>query len=335
MPTIHVLNQFVWPDAAPTSLYSEQLADALVARGHTVRLVGTTGHYRGLERPAPQAQLLRLPVRRFPRRSLPGVFLEYALTHRCFQGYLRREVQAGDVVVATSAPPSTPWLIAAIRRRGAKAVYRLHDYYPELARSVWRYPEWLRRMLRRRWDGALAQWDGVLKIGANLAYHGPNAEVLPDWAPFEFSAEERAAHPVRPKTALYAGNFGYAHDVGHFLVLAERLRDEGYHIVARGDGPGFQRLPAWIECGPPYPDATQLRAALLEAEVHLIAAHPDFQEALFPSKIWNSLEAGRRVAASGFAGTMAEELERFQRIDHRQNRSLAAQAVERFAGLRS
>lgn len=331
MGRIHLLNQFVWPDAAPTSIYSEQLADELVALGESVCLVGTNGHYRQLDRPAPRSELTRLPIRRFPRHFLPGVFLEYALTARVFRRYLREQVQPGDTVVATSAPPTTPWLIGTIRRRGAKAVYRLHDYYPELARAVWRYPDFVRRGLRRAWDRSLARWDAVLKVGENLGYRGANARVFPDWAPFQFTEAERAAHPVRPGTALYAGNFGYAHDVDRFLPVAEQLRAEGYRLVARGDGPGFRRLPDWIECGPAFPDEAGLRAALLEAEVHLIAAHPDFQEALFPSKVWNSLEAGRRLVSSGFEGVMASELARFQREDHRGHRRAAALAVQAIA----
>jgi len=332
MRTIHVLTQFVWPDAAPTSLYSEQLADELVKRGHRVRLVGTTGHYRSLERPAPLAQLIRLPVRRFPRGVLAAVFLEYAMAHRCLRSYIKRDVSAGDTVVATSAPPSTPWLLGAIRSRNARAIYRLHDYYPELIRAVWEYPAPVRRVLRARWDAAMAGWDAVLKIGANQAYHRANAQVLHDWAPFEFNADERAANPVEPKTALYAGNFGYAHDLASFLVTAKQLQAEGFRIIARGDGPGFAKLPEWIEAAPPYPDAASLRAGLLRAEVHLIAAHPAYQEALFPSKIWNSLEAGRRVVGSGFAGLMAKELSVMLATDHRANRAKAADAVERLLG---
>jgi hypothetical protein len=46
-----------------------------------------------------------------------------------------------------------------------------------------------------------------------------------------------------------------------------------------------------------------------EAEVHLVAGHPRFPDAVFPSKFWNARATGRPVLASGFAGVMAEELE--------------------------
>jgi hypothetical protein len=41
----------------------------------------------------------------------------------------------------------------------------------------------------------------------------------------------------------------------------------------------------------------------------LIAAHPKIQHAIFPSKIWNSIAAGRRLVCTGFTGAMLEELE--------------------------
>jgi len=43
--------------------------------------------------------------------------------------------------------------------------------------------------------------------------------------------------------------------------------------------------------------------------VHLIAAHPKIQHAIFPSKIWNSIAAGRRLICTGFEGAMQRELE--------------------------
>ena len=57
----------------------------------------------------------------------------------------------------------------------------------------------------------------------------------------------------------------------------------------------------------PHPD--ELKRDLLRHEVHLIAAHPKIQHAIFPSKIWNSIAAGRRLICTGFEGEMADELE--------------------------
>lgn len=301
---IHILNQYLWPDSAPTGLYAEMLADRLTAEGTEVVLVGGGGTYRASQRSAPATRIVRLRAQKGRRGSHLSTLGEYWSVSRAFHEYLQEEVRAGDVVVVTSAPPSTIYLHRVIRSRGATAIYWLQDYYPDLLRGVWRYPEIIRRMLEAHWLHQLQQWNHVVKSGANLGYHGANATVIRNWPTLEFpdpSAPE-------PATALYTGNFGYGHDVPSFVAVCDELKQQGYLVTVRGDGPGMSMLPSWIETGPAFASAEELHQALLSHEVHLVAAHPEIRTAIFPSKIWNSLAAGRRVVASGFAGEMAEEL---------------------------
>ena len=89
----------------------------------------------------------------------------------------------------------------------------------------------------------------MFKVGANLGYHGPNARVFREWPAWEFTAAERAAHSVQPRTALYAGNLGYAHDRDALLAAAAELRADGFTVSMRGDGPGMRNLPSWVEGG--------------------------------------------------------------------------------------
>ncbi|MGB8341787.1 MAG: hypothetical protein WCE51_09355, partial [Chthoniobacterales bacterium] len=77
----------------------------------------------------------------------------------------------------------------------------------------------------------------------------------------------------------------------------------------RADGRGVALLPAWLKAKPLHANPDLLREDLLRHEVHLIAAHPTIQHAIFPSKIWNSLAARRRLICTGFTGAMLEELE--------------------------
>ena len=69
-----------------------------------------------------------------------------------------------------------------------------------------------------------------------------------------------------------------------------------------------RKLPRWLAPQPLQNDATKLRDDLLRHEVHLVAANPKITQAIFPSKIWNSLAAGRELVCTGFAGEMATEL---------------------------
>jgi hypothetical protein len=305
MATFHILTQYIWPDAAPTGLYAEHLATRLHEQGYDVRLIGGQGNYRTLSRDKPPVPILHLDHYQGRRGSLTQTFVEYASVKRMFATYIGNFVRQGDVVVVTSAPPNTVHLAGSIKQRRAHAIYWLQDYYPELVRGIHEYPAALRRAFRRYWDRQLSQWDRVVKIGANLGGPSHNSVVIRNWPTFNFET----AVPCDPWTALYSGNLGYGHDVQLLVAACEQLRDAGYTITMRADGPGVRHLPAWIKVQPLHADPDKLKADLQRYEVHLIAAHPKITRAIFPSKIWNSIAAGRRLVCTGFAGEMATELE--------------------------
>ncbi len=306
MATVHILTQYIWPDAAPTGLYAEQLAERLQANGCEVRLVGGRGGYRALHRAKPDVPIVYLPHRKGQRGSLLQTFAEYASVTRAFKDYIGRHVRPDDVVIVSSAPPNTVGLARAIQRRGARAIYWLQDYYPELIRGLREYPAMMRRAFRRYWDRRLGRWDTVVKIGANLGGPERNAVVIRNWPTMEIDG---ASISPEPMTALYSGNLGYGHDISLLVQACEKLRDAGYRITMRCDGRGVHRLPAWLKPVPLHDDPAELRDDLLRHEVHLVAADPRITEAVFPSKIWNSLAAGRRLICTGFAAKMADELE--------------------------
>ena len=302
--SVHVLSQYLWPDDAPTGIYAEQLADALAAAGIGVRLVGGQGSYRTGRRAAPRTPIIRLKHYEGRRGRLLSTAREYESVREAFASYIRAQVAADDVVIITSAPPTTLFLHRAIRARGASGLYWLQDYYPQLIRGVWDAPEWMRRLLDKLWTRELQAWQRVVKAAGNLGYSGPNSLMIRNWNTLELGAPE----PARPRTALYSGNLGWGHDLPAFLELCQTLHAKGYQITVRGDGPGMARLPGWIRSAPPLEDPAELVQSYWAAEVHLVAGHPRFPDAVFPSKFWNARATGRPVLASGFTGVMAEEL---------------------------
>jgi len=305
MATFHILTQYIWPDAAPTGLYAEHLATRLHERGCDVRLVGGQGNYRTLGRDKPTVPILHLEHYEGRRGNLAQTFVEYAAVKRAFANYIDKFVRPGDAVVVTSAPPNTVQLANCVKRRGATAIYWLQDYYPELIRGIHEYPATLRRAFSRYWDRFLSQWDRVVKIGSNLAGPSENSVIIRNWPTFTF---ENITEP-EPRTALYSGNLGYGHDVDLLVAACEELRDAGYHLTIRADGRGARQLPSWLLVQPLHSDPEKLKRDLLRHEVHLIAGHPRIRRAIFPSKIWNSIAAGRRLICTGFAGEMLTELE--------------------------
>ncbi len=303
--TVHVLSQYLWPDDAPTGIYAEQLADSLAAAGVTARLVGGQGSYRRGRREPPRTSIARLKHHEGKRGRLLSTGREYESVRQAFASYIRGNVGAGDVVVVTSAPPTTLFLHRSIRARGALGVYWLQDYYPQLIRGVWDTPRPIRRLLVQLWARELGAWPRVVKAAGNLGYAGGNSTVIRNWNTLELGPPT----PARPRTALYSGNLGWGHDLASFLDLCGGLREQGYEITVRGDGPGMARLPNWVRGAAPLEDPVELARSYWDAEVHLVAGHPRFPDAVFPSKFWNAQATGRPVLASGFEGVMAEELE--------------------------
>jgi len=309
MPTIHILTQYVWPDAAPTAIYAEDLATRLQSARFDVRLVGGTGNYRALKREKPSMPIVYCDHFHGGRGSLTQTFFEYASVKRAFQKYIDEFVWRGDIAIVTSAPPNSVQLAAHIRGRGARAVYWLHDYYPELIRGIREYPTMARRKLSAWWDRQLLQWDRVVKISANLGGPNDKAIVLRDWPTVTFDMTE----PFEPFTALYSGNLGYGHDINLFVQACSELRQKGFSLTIRADGRGVRLLPDWLKVQSLHSDPDEIKTDLLRHEVHLIAADPRITRAIFPSKIWNSIASGRQLICTGFAGEMLRELEEAKR----------------------
>jgi hypothetical protein len=325
---VHILNQYAWPDDSPPAIYAAQVAEAVNKRGFDAVLVAGTGSYRAARRPKPRVPIVHVQHHVGVRGDLASTLKEYESVRRAFERYVRDNVQPGDLVVATSAPPTTPWLLRSIRARRAKAIYWLQDFYPELVRGVVDYPAPARRLASLAFRRALEGWDRVVKIGENLGYHAPNAVVIRNWNTLDLGAPR----PFVPKTALYSGNLGYGHDLRLFVEGCRTLLDAGYSLTIRADGPGKARLPGWIPTSPLLTDADELIRSYWEAEVHLVAGDPRIEHAIFPSKVWNAIVAGRRLVATGFGPVMRRELEASLASDPRTHLGSFVRLIEEVAG---
>ena len=318
MSVVHILNQYIWPDAAPTAIYAEQLAVEIQSRGLAVRLAGGMGSYRPAKRSEPAVPRVQVPHWQGKRGSHLSTFREYLSVNEAFRQYIDNEVLAGDVVITTSAPPNTLTLHSSIHQKKALAVYWLQDYYPELIRGVFEYPTILRKFAAKYWASHLGKWDHVVKVAGNLPGEGTHYRVLRNWPTLRFPTEPKVN---RKRSALYTGNLGYGHDVAMFTEKCRELQTAGYQLMIHADGPGVKQLPDWICPQPPFRNEEDLVHAMESSEIHLVAAHPSIQHAVFPSKIWNSISAGNQIIEIGFAGAMRDELIHIQ--THPQNHNLA------------
>jgi hypothetical protein len=228
---------------------------------------------------------------------------EYQSVYRAFKRYIETEVRENDIVICTSAPPQAIHLIGMIKRKKARGVYWLQDYYPDLLRGYAKFPRFVRNTLARHWNRLLRQWLRVVCISSNLSYEGANAVILRNWPTLDL----KKPRPCEPKTAFYFGNLGYGHCEKLFIKACAQLRQDGYTVHFVGDGPHVSQFPSWINIIQ-TPDEQALTDLYWRAEVHLIAADPEVTGAVFPSKYWNSRGTGRRIVTSGFCGPMLAEL---------------------------
>ena len=70
----------------------------------------------------------------------------------------------------------------------------------------------------------------------------------------------------------------------------------------------MRQLPSWLKAESLLRDR-KTKTGSAPSRSAFDRGHPKIQRAIFPSKIWNSIAAGRRLICTGFAGEMATELE--------------------------
>src|SRR5512147_1652934 len=99
-----LLNQFFPPDLAPTGQMAADLAEDLVAAGHTVSIVTSRGNYLGGDRLDAQGSWRGVEVHRVAATSLGKRTLAHrALDYGSFYasaGLLLRRMPPPDVIVA-------------------------------------------------------------------------------------------------------------------------------------------------------------------------------------------------------------------------------------------
>ena len=316
MATVHLLTQYIWPDAAPTGLYAEQLAARIEQDGHDVRLVGGRGGYRTLPRPQPVDGIIHLDHYKGRRGNLSQTFAEYASVTRAFRDYIERFVRPMTTCDRDERPAQHGHAGLRDPSLAGRGIYWLQDYYPELVRGLHEYPAPFRHVFRRLL-GSIIWRAGTSRENRRQPWRS-GAKFGRD--PQLADARLRQARVApEPRTAIYSGNLGFGHDVGLLIAACEELRTKGYRITMRSDGRGAALLPRWLKPEPLEDDPARLRDDLLRHEVHLIAANPKITQAIFPSKIWNSIAARRRLVCTGFAGEMAIELEAAQRATFAQH----------------
>jgi hypothetical protein len=329
---IHVINHHFWPDASPSAVLEEGLADALRDLGHDTVLVCGSGHFHDGERPQPASPIKRLSSHETGnRRSQLAVVADYLHFYRAIRHYVRDHVADDEAVLATSSPFLNSFLIRTLRRHAPRAqlIFHLHDYLPSNLRSLGLIQRALAPILRWRLDKALHAWDLVIACCGNIDYQGSNRQVARFWPTIDRPIEPRTVDS-QAKRALYAGNLSIVHDIPALTSAMTQLHDDGWDIDVFADGPSLKLLPEWVKphgfvSGDDYLDI------LYAHPVHLVAGVRGTGTGAFPSKTLNSLAVGAKVRPCGFQPEMLDELRILEGIDDLwSNRQAAAVMIDQF-----
>jgi colanic acid biosynthesis glycosyl transferase WcaI len=334
-----LLNQPFYPDVVATAQMGKDLADALIARGHSVSAVasrsiyGKAGATLSKFEVADKIEIHRVGFSIFGRRGILARAFDFAFFYVLAACKLLT-MKKPDVVVAFTTPPFIALLGLVTRlARGPKAVYWVMDLYPDVAveSGLFRAGSiadkifgFFGRVLLRRSDATVVlgrcMRDRVLKNGAIAE----KVHFIPVWSD-ESGVKPIAASesPFRGQWGLkdsfvvmYSGNFGIGHECQTILDAMLTLSGEQERAKKKVDflfvGAGKRKPEVlafkekhtlanvqWRE----YVPREQLGQSLATGDVHLISLKTGMEGLIVPSKLFGIMAAARPAIFVGEPGS--------------------------------
>lgn len=328
-----ILNQYYWPDHSAVAQLATELAEDLVAFGHEVTVISSSGSYLGGSRQPFRdcrlgVRILRVRCSSLGKRNLAGRLTDY-LTF--FVMALVRAVclPRQDVVVVTSSPPFLAAVGVILRLlRGSRLVYWLQDVYPALAvrfglaspdSLLVRLATCLGSSLYRRADAVVALGSAMARVVQETGGQQVRVCIIPNWAdgkkirPVAHGDNQfRREHGFEGKrVVLYSGNMGRAHDFATILSAALEMKaNESIVFAFVGDGARKMEVEAAARGSStirviPYQSSDRLSESLSAGDVHVVSQAPATLGLMEPSKLYGVLAVGRPVLYIGPADSEA------------------------------
>jgi colanic acid biosynthesis glycosyl transferase WcaI len=328
-----LINQFFWPDAAPTGRFLLDVARAAEAQQtepnqiEMTAICGASGYAAEDDTPRPPVRILRPPATRFSRDTV-GRILSYGsfLAGALVAGF---RVGRPDTVVTLTTPPLTSVFGRMLKlSRGCRHFIWEMDVYPDIAVDLGALQP---RSLLTCLIGALADWsrrnaDGIIVLGEEMkarliARDIPEHKiyVAENWA--DGAEITPLPFPKGPLVVHYSGNFGLAHDTETISAAVRRFaNDPRFQFVFAGGGIRRQQLENLCrEQGianaafRPYCSRAGLAASLAEGHLGLVTQLPQTCGSIVPSKTYGIMASGRPLLYIGpREATPARMIERFR-----------------------
>jgi colanic acid biosynthesis glycosyl transferase WcaI len=309
------INQFFWPDAAPTGMYLEDLARELVQQGHEVDVLCGEGKYEGAASASepPPVTIRRIAVSNYSRSGAARLLNWFSFLVRAVLRTLT--LPRYDVVVTMTTPPALSYAgLFPLARRARLWIWEM-DLYPDVAAATGtlRSGSVLVRILEAVLDWPRRRAQGILVLGEcmrdRLLRRGlqPSqifiAENWSDASKFEATPPP----PSPPLRVLYSGNLGVVHEIETILGVMTTLKDDpAIQFVFAGGGVRYTELQTLCrESGlhnvsfEGYENGDHFARRLEACHIGLVTLRPGCEGTVVPSKFYSLLAAGRPVLFLG------------------------------------
>ena len=326
---ILLVNQFFWPDTAPTGQLLSDLTGLIDPSVHKITVLCGGSDYGTVDStaPPPGVKIARLGNSEFSRDRI-GRLLSYVsfFVSAAVQGI--REPRP-ELVVTLTTPPLISLLGTLLQQfRGSRHFMWEMDVYPDVAVSlnVIKAQSLTTRLIGAVADFSRRKADGIIALGddmkARLMARGIAENkifVAENWAdgcqisPGPFTEGALTVH--------YSGTLGLAHEERTISEAMSRLKNDiRFRFVFSGGGARRERLEEFCNKEQirnvefrPYTNRSDLSRSLAEGHLGLVTQVPETVGAVVPSKIYGIMAAGRPILFIGPNGaTPARLIQRFE-----------------------
>ena len=330
---ILVMSQVFWPDSVAGSQHLTDLAEDMIARGHTVRVITSKSNYENPKIKYPKSEvyqgvrITRINQTSFGKATKIGRVCNF-ISFTLFLLWELLAIREGEyeVIIGLTVPPMASFLgILIARLKGMRFAYWVMDLQPELSivAGYLKRESLAAKLLLRLGDFVYKKADAIIALDKYMAsYISHRAgvgisdiNVIPVWPVMnEVYLGPRLENPFRQTNkiadkivVMYAGNHAVTHPLETLLQSALILKDDPRFLfvfigggVRKGDVTLFKekyRLNNILQL--PYQERNTIHFSLGAADIHVVIQGDGCTGFTHPNKVYGAMFIGRPILYIG------------------------------------